>query len=330
MTFVPLYEAEDIINRFIELLHNLGIDPPPYSEIESELLSVTQLIEVMKNPSLAKGMDEAAVRREAAGLHDLAAKVLSVKCLPEYATFVPHLQLIANGKVRAASITQMKLSGPYDDTARKMAELYMGCLATHVGTEVELDSPTNAKGDNPDVIFKVEPCHPANGPQHWALAIKTISSRNGQTIFERIKEGAEQIDDRRCNADRGMVVINAKNALEHDKLWCSDYPDLKSAMEALSTQLERLGDSAAVDRPQAEWDNLFEGKVARPVLFLGQSVVRLATSTGEYIPTPLKMLRGYCAEGVPDLVAANIAEVMNDFMQTILYGKPGGPGYLPC
>ena len=240
MTYVTFYEANDIGDRFLTLLHNRGIHPPPYSKVEDELLSLTQLIEVMKNPSLAKGPNEVSVLREAAGLHDLAAKVLSVECLPEFDTFVPHLQLIAKHGVRAASITQIKASSIQDDTARKMAELYMGCLAAHVGTEVELDSPTNAKGDNPDVIFKVEPCHPVNHPQHWALAIKTISSHVGQTIFERIEGGAHQIDDQKCNADRGMVVINAKNALDHDKLWYSNYTDLPSAIEALSTQLKHL------------------------------------------------------------------------------------------
>ena len=326
MTYVPFYEAADIGDRFLALLSKLGIDPPSGSELEDELLSLTQLIEVAKNPSLAKGTNAVAVLRAAAGLHDLAAKVLSVKCLPEFDDFfVPHLQLIAKRGVRgvrripAASITQITASAPSDDTARKMAELYMGCLAAHVGAEVELDSPTNAKGDNPDVIFKVEPCHPANHPQHWALAIKTISSLNGQTIFERIKEGAEQIDDQKCTAERGMVVINAKNALDHDKLWHSDYPDLQSAIDELYTQLKHLADSAAVDRPQAEWDDVFKGKVERPVLFLGQSLVRLPTRASEQTPTTLKMLRGYDAEGVTDPVAVHIAKEMNCFMQTTLH-----------
>ncbi len=332
MTFVAFREANDIADRFLALLSKLDIDPPSGSELEDELLSLAQLIEVAKNPSLAKGTNAIAVIRAAVGLHDLAAKVLSVECLPEFATFVPHLRLIAKEGVYPASIIRIAPSrSSYDDTARKMAELYMGCLAAHVGTEIELDSPTNAQGDNPDVIFKVEPCHPNNPPQHWALAIKTISSQVGQTIFDRIKEGAKQIDDEKCTAERGMVVINAKNALDHDTLWRSDYPDLQSAIDELYTQLKHLSDSAADDRLQTEWDDLFKGKVARPVLFLGQSVVRLPTPAGgEQTPTALKMLLAYHAEGEPDPVAADLAEVMNDFMQTILHGHPGGPGYLPC
>ena len=293
MTFVPFHEADDIGDRFLALLSELDIQPPSGSALEGELLSLTQLMEVMKRPSLAQGPKAVAVLRAAAGLHDLAAKVLSVEKLTDFETFVPHLRLIAEKKVRVASITQNVDSGPYDDTARKMAELYMGCLAAHVGTEVNLDSPTKAKGDNPDVIFKIEPCQLTNLPQHWALAIKTISSQNGQTIFERIEEGAKQIDDQRCRAERGMVVINAKNALDHDKLWNSNYPNLRRAIEALSKQLSCLASSAAVDRPQTEWDKPVHAKGRTPC-----PVSRTKLGTAPYAS---RRANPHCTEDAPSL-----------------------------
>jgi len=57
------------------------------------------------------------------------------------------LRLIGETKVRAASLAQNASSSTHDDTARKLAELYIGSLAVHVGIDVALDSPTNAKGD---------------------------------------------------------------------------------------------------------------------------------------------------------------------------------------
>lgn len=155
MTFVAFQDADNIADRFLILLSKLCIHPPSGSFVEDELLSLTQFIEVMRSPNLAQGTNQVAVLRTAAGLHDLAAKVLSVEPIAAFATFVPHSHLIAETKVRAASLGQNAASGVFDDTARKMAELYVGCLAAHVGTEVVLDSPTNAKGDNPDVIFTV-------------------------------------------------------------------------------------------------------------------------------------------------------------------------------
>ncbi|WP_435513180.1 hypothetical protein [Variovorax sp. LT1R16] len=318
------FEAADSIgDRFLSMLQSLGVQPPVGGNLEDELLSLTQLVEVMKNPSIAAGSDQVDILRSAAALHDLAAKILTVEPLPDFSTFVPHLSLIAATRVRAASLAQNAASGPDDDTARKFAELYIGSLAVHVATDVVLDSPTNAKGDNPDVMFTLQDGDTAHAPQRWALAIKTISSRQGQTIFERIKEGAEQIDDPKCTADRGMVIINAKSALNHDALWAAAFPDLPSAIDALDGQLQELIDRSAKDRPQPEWDDLFLGKVVRPVLFLGQSLVRLPTVAGARTPTPLKMLKAYGASGTVDPVGVGLAALMNEFMQTILLGIPG-------
>lgn len=328
MTLVPFSQAKDIGDRFLALLSGLGIQPATGSSLEDELLSLTQLIEVMKNPSLAEGENQSTILRAAAGVHDFAAKVLSIESVSEFPTFIPHLRLIAGTKIASASLKQNAKGAYDDDTARKMAELYIGCLAVHVGTQVVLDSPTNAKGDNPDVIFTVQ-CDHASEPESWALAIKTISTRQGQTIFERIADGARQIDDPKCSATRGMVVINAKDALDHDALWNAVFPDLKSATDALAAQLAALADSANADRDQAEWDDLFRAKVARPVLFLGQSLVLVPTPAGPQTPTALKMLWAYDANGKPDQVALSLAGTLNRFMQTIVLGIPGKPGHWP-
>lgn len=328
MTFVPFADANDIGDRFLDLLSRNQIQPQTNSSLEGELLSLTQLIDVTKNPSRAEGTNQASLLRVAAGVHDLAAKVLSVEPLPEFQAFLSHLRLIAKVSIWAASIVQNKASAPSDDTARKMAELYLGCLAAHVGTQVKLDSPDNAKGDNPDVVFTVKERSLAKGCQEWALAIKTISSKQGQTIFERIKEGAKQIE--RCSAEKGMVVINTKNALDHDALWSTEFSNEESALGALAKQLGSLVESANENRPQAEWDDLFKGKTVRPVLFLGQTVVCLPTSAGQKTPTALKMLHAYGAGGSPDRVGYELACGLNHFMQTILRGIPGTSEQPPC
>jgi hypothetical protein len=331
MTYVPFATAHEVSDRFLALLHKHGIDPPAGSAMDDELLSLTQLIEVTKDPNLATGPNQVSILRSAAGIHDLAAKVLSVETILEFPRFLEHLRLIAEKKVPAASLGQNASSGPYDHTARKMAELYLGCLAAHAGTDVNLDHPTNATGDNPDVIFTVEEVCIAKEAKRWALAIKTISSRQGQTIFHRIKEGAEQIDSVRCRADVGIVVINAKSALDHEALWnpTIPFPDLPAAINALRAQLEAFEKSAADQRPQSEWDDLFKGKVVRPIIFMGQSLVKLPTAAHAQTPTPLKMLKLYDAQGAGDPVAVGIAGSMNHFMQTVLQGIPGSAGQMP-
>ena len=327
MSFVEFTNANSIGNRFLSLLSNHGIQPPLGSSLEDELLSLTQLIEVMENPNLAQGAKGVTILRAAAGMHDFAAKVLSVEPLPDFPRFLPHLRLIAETQTAAASLAQNVPSAHNDDTVRKMAELYMGCLAAHVGIQVVFDSPTNSKGDNPDVIFTVEECFVVRRPQRWALAIKTISSRHGQTIFERIKEGASQID--RCHAEKGLVVINAKGALNHDSLWNTVFLDEQSAKDALANQLDTLAESANENRPREKMWAVFLGKAVRPVLFLGQSLVRLLTPVARQTPTALKMLRAYDANGTLDPVGYGLAYVLNDLMQTVLLGIPGGLGQPP-
>jgi hypothetical protein len=85
------------------------------------------------------------IHRAAAGIHDLAAKILTVESIPEFHKFVPHLRLIAGSKVRVASLGQNAQSAHDDDTAREIAELYVGCLAAHVGTDIELDPSQNGR-----------------------------------------------------------------------------------------------------------------------------------------------------------------------------------------
>lgn len=327
MTYVPFADANDVGDRFLALLSKHDIKPPSGSSLEDDLLSLTQLIEVTKNPNLAQGGGEVLILRAAAGLHDFAAKLLSVEPIFEFSEFLPHLRLIAEAKIAAASFAQNSPSAYNDDTARKMAELYIGCLASHVGTSVELDSPTNAKGDNPDVIFTAEDSDSSKPPQKWALAIKTIGTKQGQTIFENIKKGAEQID--RCPADKGMVLINVKSVLDHDALWATVFPDLPSAISVLGAQLENLADNADENRSKDEWDAVFSGKAVRPVLFLGQTMVRLSTPAGQQTPTALKMLKAYGANGIFDPAACGLATELNHFMQIILRGIPGGIGFLP-
>ena len=126
-----------------------------------------------------------------------------------------------------------------------------------------------------------------------------------------------------------MVVINVKDALDHDKLWKTEFPDLASAMTALGAQIDGLIEAAEKDRPQAEWDALFKRKVARPILFLGQSLVRLPTPASKQTPTALKMLKVYGANGELDQAGAALAHCMNHLMQTILRGIPGSTGNPP-
>lgn len=330
MSIVSFNDANNIGDRFLDMLRRHAINPGISSKLENELLSLTALIEIWKNPSLIEEQQyKINILRSAAGLYDLGAKILAAEPLQDFPTFLPHLRLIGELKYDYASLGQNVASGPSDDTARKIAELYIGCLAIHIGIDVQLDSPTNAKGDNPDVMFTVKKDDSEESSQRWALAIKTISTTQGQTIFERIREGALQIDDPKCSADRGMVIINAKSALDHEALWNGNYNDLSDGIAALKAQLDNLAEKADLNRPQQEWDDIFVAKVVRPIIFMGQTLIKLPTPLSKKTPTILRLFSIYCANGKADNTGYDLAFCMNEFMQRIQYGIPGGDGLLP-
>lgn len=308
-------EAAATVQRFIELLHRHGIRPPDGGSLDRELVSMARLAELAVNPD--QSLDDPDLLRMAAGLHDLAAKVLAIEAHPSFSTLLPHLRMIAEIQVGKASFGQMRREyGGTNDLDRKMAEAYVACLVAEIGSDIELDSPTLAKGDNPDVLFTATPNAIDSAPQRVALAIKTISTRSGQTIYERIEEAAKQID--RSEADWGLIVVNTKNALDHPALWSAEFTDLDEAVDAITNQVTRLIRELESGRAPAEFERWFSRKAIPPVLFLAQSVVCLPTLAGQKTITPLKIIFAYWPTEMHDAKGQGIAESMVHVMQVVL------------
>jgi hypothetical protein len=328
MTLVSFKDAAEIADRLIALLAREGISPLVGSSYESELLSLTQLLEVAKNPSLIAADRQLTALQIAAGVHDLAAKVLSVADQPEFQRLLPHLRLVAEASIPAATLTQNHTAEYNDDVSRKMAELYFACLAIRFAHDVALDHPTASRGDNPDVMFDIEPSD-GSARERWALAIKTISSRNGQTIFDRIREAGRQIDSSRCTAQNGIVLISARDALDYDTLWQSRFEDWQAAAAAIQAQLESIAHLADKDRHSKEWDGVFSGRVVPPVLFLGQALVSLPAAVGTRLPTQIKVLLEWGADRTLHPHGHLVAACLNDAMQSVVWGAPGSMGSMP-
>lgn len=278
MTYVPFSRAAQIADDFLDLLTRLKIEPLNLGRIEGEFLSIIELLDAWKSGRIPSTGGENIIRT-AAGIHDFAAKILAAQMLPEFVNFRDHLELIAKGTLQT-SLSQMNVGSAIDDAARKLVELYVASLAIHCGTNVLLDHPSRSKGNNPDVMFDY-------GPYRWGIAIKATSTMNGQTLYDNIKKASKQIDA--SPADRGLILLNVKNTIDHDALWQQNFRDLSDAMSALRLQMEAHCEAAALNRPDSEWDALFAGKAELPVLLMAQSVVRLPTLASQETATPLKM-----------------------------------------
>ncbi|MDF2374415.1 MAG: hypothetical protein P1V21_26895 [Rhizobiaceae bacterium] len=307
MTFVPFDNADKIVDEFIAMLKSRGIDPLIRGQIEEEFLTLTELLHIWKNPSSLNGREK-EVLCTAAGVHDFAAKVLAAGQLPEFDSFRDHLELISKGTLQT-NMSQMSAGAP-DDAARKLVELYVACLAIHCGENIALDHPVNSKGDNPDVLLDY-------GSKRWAIAIKTISTTQGQTIFENIKKAADQIE--RSSANRGLVLLNVKNSINHERLWQENFSCVKEATDALRVEIEALINAADHNRPDSDWEEIFSGeKTALPVLMMGQSVVSLPTPASEKTPTPIKMMVACSFDRVADSDGLQLANCLCHSMQVIL------------
>jgi hypothetical protein len=157
--------------------------------------------------------------------------------------------------------------------------------------------------------FDVEEAGPPVRKRAWALAVKTISSTKGQTIYERIKDGAEQINREACNADVGIVIINTKSAIDHEAMWspANPFTNEVEAINALGDQVRALVEAADKERPTEEWDRLFTGRTVRPVLFMAHSVAKIPTLLSSETAMPIRLFMPFDAGGSDDEVAYGLA-----------------------
>jgi hypothetical protein len=77
----------------------------------------------------------------------------------------------------------------------------------------------------------------------WAFALKTLSEAKAENaaknLVRNIKKGAEQITRAEC--DKGIVVVNLKNVLDHDGLRASGvYWGWEAAQRAIMVQIDNI------------------------------------------------------------------------------------------
>lgn len=259
MSYPSFERSAEVVEQFINILTEHGIDLRHGSASESEALAMLDVLDMWRNPD-RQPSDPRPVARAAMGFVDLAGKVVSVKDHADFGQLVPHLQMLGN-----TTVLQNASSSITDGDANKVIELYVACLAMTFGTNIALDHPINSKGDNPDVMLDFR-------GQRWALALKTLHSRKPRTIYDNIKKAADQIEA--SPATHGLVILNVKNILDYDALWPSplvSYPE-QLAVDLLQAQvadvIKGLGEI-----PNEDWLTAFapSRKASFPIMFIGQA-----------------------------------------------------------
>lgn len=136
----PSFErAAEVVDQFISLLADRGIDLKPGSNAESEALAMADVLEMWRNP-VVRPSDPRPVARAAMGFVDLAGKVVGVKDHPNFNQLVSHLEMLSK-----TTVLQNSASPVTDDAANKVIELYVACLAMTFSSNIALDHPVNSK-----------------------------------------------------------------------------------------------------------------------------------------------------------------------------------------
>ncbi|WP_454632778.1 hypothetical protein [Bradyrhizobium cenepequi] len=214
--------------------------------------------------------------------HDLAAKMLDVCQLPQFADLVPHLDLLTKGAIH---LTEMPPA--YPDGYNKLIELYWASLCLGAGLNIELDHPIESDGRNPDVITSAELRRSKHG-----YALKTVRSSHTQNMLDHLKKGIEQIEV--SSSTEGIVAFNlTPRLLQEHSIWPHDgcFLDWNMPAAAVVQGCARMVDQIVIDNGRPAIDALFRGKKATgSVLCLAFCpTVAFHPQTGKQVVMPLKV-----------------------------------------
>jgi hypothetical protein len=203
--FTSFAQIQKEVEEFSRILSGLGINILHGSPLENMCLTLLGLEEQRNNAALVNPMEDIRIfMRPALGLHDLLRRIIRLQSKPDFPKLIPHLRLL-----NSSSIAQ-NVTAATDTVAAKIFELLMGLVCLEIGTNLELDGPIEAFGDNPDILVTLD-------GRRWGFACKVLYGVSPITMFDRLEEGVRQID--RSPAEVGCTIINLKNQIKHDETW---------------------------------------------------------------------------------------------------------------
>jgi hypothetical protein len=201
-------ENQKLLFQFEELLRQKGKNIEYNSPIETIALTIIEMYSTFKKElTVDPQKDYREEWRKAIGLNDIIRKIILAKDCPDFYKLWPHITLLLG----ESSIVQNIWSPKDDEISNKIFELYMALSSIRIGSNLEIDHPRKSSmGNNPDITLNI-------GAHKWGFACKTLHSEKIRTLIDRIDEGLSQIE--RSNADKGIVILNLKNMIDHDKTW---------------------------------------------------------------------------------------------------------------
>ncbi len=200
-------ELQQLVFDFESVLKSFGIAIQSGSELEGACCSVLEVLGKNQNKAVRDpNEDIREVFTEVLGIWAFLKKVVRLQNHGCFLQFVPHLNLLNKG-----TVAQNKPLRACQEATNKIFELLFALVLLDVSTDVVLDHPDLAKGDNPDILATIDGVC-------WGFACKTIYGPSGKTLFDNIKKGVEQIEVA-PKAEIGIVVVNLRNVISHEECW---------------------------------------------------------------------------------------------------------------
>lgn len=198
-----LSELSNLVDDFESVLKVHGHKIKMGSQLERACLAVSEVLLKNQRPDFRTGDEDfRGLFCDVLGIWSLLKLTVRLQKHPTFPQFVPHLELLNKGTV--VQNTRLRVS---EEASNKIFELLFALVLLDVGTDILLDHPSLAKGDNPDILATID-------GRRWGFALKTLYSQSPLTFFNNLQKGVQQIED--SEAEIGCVVVNFRNLIDHD------------------------------------------------------------------------------------------------------------------
>ena len=252
-------------------------------------------------------------------MYTFTKKAVKLRDHPDFDQLGPHLKTMLGGD----GLNYSQWSSVVDQVTPKTFELLIALSAMNIGTDVTVDDPRSSTGNNPDVIATIDGVR-------WGFACKLLNTFDDtsrpkpKTVFDNIAKGVKQIDAA-ADVEHGLVIVNAKNAIPHNKFWPIGNPNgvaqgdpaeygalqnIGSAVQTLRGIATELFDQMEAEVGWQEVLKIFENSKARPgAAFFLQTALGVIRN-GQVLPTRLLFL-----EPETDEVGATVCDRLNQSLQ---------------
>lgn len=287
--FTSFVQASQIVEQFESDLASLSISIAGGSELELICLNIMDLEPKRLGQSVVDlRADCRPVWRRTVGLVDLLRLLSHAKKVGRLHIFEQHLRLLNEGAV------PQNVRVLSDDACNKVFKMLIGLFCLPLAEHLELDDPHRSKGNNPDVLAKIE-------GTTWGFSCKTPNGTSAKTMFERMKEGVEQIEA--SPAQKGTAYFNFRNVIDHDQTWPAISCDAANA-EPERFKFRIWGDSQPVE---AYLRNLVDEKNSEMLREIGSRTVQNFFIGKKSIPGAMVFLQ----------TAAAVQSVNGPFVATV-------------